>query len=72
MLSAACRDESDSTGLSLFPDDGKKSPEGLDAANDAAVTWQQATMTRKGQKNKKKKSEGVSFYLHLFSPQQQL
>lgn len=40
-----------------------ESPEGVDATNNAegTVTWQQAAMTKKGQKNKKKKSEGVFF-----------
>ncbi|KAE8300467.1 Poly(A)-specific ribonuclease PARN [Larimichthys crocea] len=52
----------DSAGLSPGPDEEDEeegSPEGTDPANDAegTVTWQQAMTTRKGQKNKKKKSE---------------
>lgn len=40
-----------------------ESPEGIDSTNNAegTVAWQQAAMTKKGQKNKKKKSEGVFF-----------
>ncbi len=55
------RDSSDSAGLSPVPDDDEGSPEGTDPAHDAdgTVTWQQATTTRKGQKHKKKKSEGT-------------
>lgn len=62
MAAVPCRDSSDSAGLSPVPDDDEEgSPEGTDPANDAegTVTWKQATTTRKGQKNKKKKSEGV-------------
>ncbi|XP_047435287.1 poly(A)-specific ribonuclease PARN isoform X2 [Mugil cephalus] len=54
-------DASDAAGSSPAPDDDdddEKSPEGSDA--DGTVTWQQASTVqgRKGQKNKKKKSEG--------------
>lgn len=56
-----CRDTSDAAGLSPVPDEDEdeKSPEGNDA--DGTVTWQQASTVhgRKGQKNKKKKSEGM-------------
>uniref|UniRef100_A0A671TSI6 Poly(A)-specific ribonuclease PARN n=1 Tax=Sparus aurata TaxID=8175 RepID=A0A671TSI6_SPAAU len=56
------------SGLSPIPDDDEEeeeeeeeggSPEGIDLANNSegTVTWQQAT-TRKGQKNKKKKTDG--------------
>lgn len=62
MVAVPCRDTSDSAGLSPVPDE-EESPEGTDPVNDAegTVTWQQATTVhgRKGQKNKKKKSEGV-------------
>lgn len=61
MVAVPCRDSSDSAGLSPVPDE-EESPEGTDPANDAegTVTWQQAPVHgRKGQKHKKKKSEGV-------------
>ena len=67
MVAVPCRDSSESAGLSPIPDDDEEeeeeeeegSPEGIDPANNSegTVTWQQAT-TRKGQKNKKKKTEG--------------
>ncbi|XP_010731915.2 poly(A)-specific ribonuclease PARN isoform X2 [Larimichthys crocea] len=61
----------DSAGLSPGPDEEDEeegSPEGTDPANDAegTVTWQQAMTTRKGQKNKKKKSEGAESTTSLF------
>lgn len=68
MVVVPCRDSSDSAGLSPVPDEEEEeeeeeSPKGTDPANDAdgTVTWQQAPTVhgRKGQKNKKKKSEGV-------------
>lgn len=68
MVAVPCRDSSESAGLSPIPDDeeeeeeeGAGSPEGIDPANNSegTVTWQQAT-TRKGQKNKKKKTDGES------------
>ncbi|KAG7222563.1 hypothetical protein INR49_016160 [Caranx melampygus] len=55
-------DASHSPGLSPVPDE-EESPEGSEPADDAdgTVTWQQAPTgnRRKGQKNKKKKSEGA-------------
>lgn len=51
---------SDSSGSSPIPDDDERqTPEGSDA--EGTVTWQQAPTAhgRKGQKNKKKKSEGA-------------
>lgn len=67
MVAVPCRDSSESAGLSPIPDDEEEeeeeggSPEGIDPANNSegTVTWQQAT-TRKGQKNKKKKTDGES------------
>uniref|UniRef100_A0A671TUH8 Poly(A)-specific ribonuclease PARN n=1 Tax=Sparus aurata TaxID=8175 RepID=A0A671TUH8_SPAAU len=70
MVAVPCRDSSESAGLSPIPDDDEEeeeeeeeggSPEGIDLANNSegTVTWQQAT-TRKGQKNKKKKTDGES------------
>ncbi|KAG8014615.1 Poly(A)-specific ribonuclease PARN, partial [Nibea albiflora] len=65
----------DSAGLSPGPDEEDEeeeeedgSPEGTDPANDAegTVTWQQAVTTRKGQKSKKKKSEGAESTTSLF------
>lgn len=65
MVALFCSDSSDSPGLSPTPDDGK-SPEGTYPGSDAegTVPWQQTPTThkRKGQKNKKKKSEGVFGY----------
>lgn len=62
MVAVFCRDLSDSPGLSPAPDD-EKSPEGTNPGNEAegTVTWQQTPTVhkRKGQKNKKKKSEGA-------------
>lgn len=66
-------DSSESAGLSPIPDDDEEeeeeegSPEGIDPANNSegTVTWQQAT-TRKGQKNKKKKTEGAKSTTSLF------
>ncbi|XP_073334194.1 poly(A)-specific ribonuclease PARN [Pagrus major] len=64
-------DSSESAGLSPIPDDEEEeeegSPEGIDPANNSegTVTWQQAT-TRKGQKNKKKKTEGAESKTSLF------
>lgn len=57
---------SDSSGSSPVPDDEKQSPEGSDA--EGTITWQQATTAhgRKGQKNKKKKSEGAESTTSLF------
>lgn len=59
-------DSSDSAGLSPAGDE-EESPEGVDPTNDAegTVTWQQATR-RKGQKNKKKKTEGAGSTTSLF------
>ncbi|XP_070712512.1 poly(A)-specific ribonuclease PARN [Pempheris klunzingeri] len=62
-------DSSDSAGLSPVPDE-EESPEDIDPANDAdgTVTWQQAPTVhgRKGQKHKKKKSEGAESTTSLF------
>ncbi|KAM9362822.1 poly(A)-specific ribonuclease PARN [Symphorus nematophorus] len=60
-------DTSDSPGLSPVPDGEERSPEGTDPSTntEGTVTWQQAT-TRKGQKNKKKKSEGAESTTSLF------
>ncbi|XP_036949479.1 poly(A)-specific ribonuclease PARN [Acanthopagrus latus] len=65
-------DSSESAGLSPIPDEEEEeeeegSPEGIDPANNSegTVTWQQAT-TRKGQKNKKKKTEGAKSTTSLF------
>lgn len=67
MVSVPCRDSSDSAGLSPVPGEDE-SPEGIDPANDAegTVTWQKAPTAhgRKGQKNKKKKSEGVCVWAY--------
>lgn len=66
MVAVFCRDLSDSPGLSPAPDD-EKSPEGTNPGNDAdgTVPWQQTPIVhkRKGQKNKKKKSEGAFCFL---------
>lgn len=66
MVAVFCRDLSDSPGLSPAPDD-EKSPEGTNPGNDAdgTVPWQQTPTVhkRKGQKNKKKKSEGAFCFL---------
>lgn len=64
MVVVPCRPSSDSTELSPIPDDEEEeeeSPEGIDPTSNAegTVTWQQATTAKKGQKNKKKKSEGA-------------
>ncbi|XP_006804394.1 poly(A)-specific ribonuclease PARN [Neolamprologus brichardi] len=62
-------DLSDSPGLSPAPDD-EKSPEGTNPGNDAdgTIPWQQTPTVhkRKGQKNKKKKSEGAESTPKLF------
>lgn len=58
---------SDSSGSSPIPDDDERqTPEGSDA--EGTVTWQQAPTAhgRKGQKNKKKKSEGAESTTSLF------
>nr|XP_046226714.1 poly(A)-specific ribonuclease PARN isoform X2 [Scatophagus argus] len=62
-------DSSDSAELSPIPDDEDQSPEGTtDPASNAegTVTWEQAAMKRKGQKSKKKKSEGAESTASLF------
>lgn len=67
MLDFTCRDASHSSGLSPVPDEeGESSPEGSDPADNAegTVTWQQASASRnRGQKGKKKKSEGERVFI---------
>lgn len=62
MVAVPCRDTGHSPALSPVPDEDE-SPEGSEPADDAdgTVTWQRAPTGngRKGQKNKKKKSEGA-------------
>lgn len=62
MVVVPYRPSSDSTELSPVPDEEEEeSAEGIDPTSNAegTVTWQQATTAKKGQKNKKKKSEGA-------------